>query len=453
MVNEKMISTKEIEERFNISQEVLSLLRKSGELPFKKISKKTILYKEADILKLFNLNNSDKSSLVFYIDDYQKILLQNYLVSSGKLADCTNDWKEVMNKICNSEISNLYIANEMVLPIYDYQVFKEMSKSLGVNIKSLNLQINSEDYLSYGFNKISNFLKELDLNEFYKSKLQNSLNIIRTLKEDNNIDKPNTIFIYVIVDSRGNNNVKDYHYYIGSTKLSLKKRLRNHKDKIKGTTDMRFYNLVRQFSNLNNLCIHLLEEVPDDLEVRNATETYYIRLYMNMYGKDKVYNELDTARNYDNPQYFNKFMNSGKDVVHQRTFFIKKMLNSNCMVLKYKEDGDVMIGKKSLWEFLQKLYPDFTLKYSAFKMVCDTGKLSQKVWNNYGRFLKDIYFLEKETETWKSILEIHNIDKYCQRSGSSIERRTKFRGHVNLDTLEWQPSKNKIRRNRKSNNS
>lgn len=441
MVNEKMISTKEIEERFNISQEVLSLLRKSGELPFKKVSKKTILYKEEDILRIFSINSSDKPNLIFYSDNYQKVLLQNYLVSSGEIADYTNNWKEVMNRICNSEINNLYIVNEMILPIYDYQIFRDMSKSLGVTIKNLNLQINLDSHLLNTFNKISNFLKGLNLNEFYKAKLQNNLNVVKTLKENNDRNELDSISVYVVVDSRGSNNVEDYHYYVGSTKLSLKKRLKIHIDKIKGTMKMKFYELARQYSNVENLSIHLLEKVSNDLEVRNATETYYIKLYMDMYGKDKVYNELDTARNYENPQHFNKFMKAGQEALQQRTTQIKKMINSNCMILKYKEDGDTIIGKKKLWELLKDVYPEFTMTYDRFKIFCNSGKISEKMWNRYKNYLKDIYFLDKESETWKSILKPHNAEVYCNRDGSnnleSTKNRNYFLGYVNSETKEW----------------
>lgn len=252
-------------------------------------------------------------------------------------------------------------------------------------------------------------------------------------------------FVYVIKDNRGSLDRKDFYYYIGCTIQSLNQRFKNHCSDIKRGTNMNFYNQVRKYSSIDNLSIELLEEVPNDMESKEKAETYYIHLYRELYKPERVYNVSRGARNFRDEEQIEKFRKAG-NVVHERPNVIKKFINSNCMILKYKEDGDVIVSKKSLLEFLKSQYSEFTMTYDRFKIFCNTGKISKKMWDKYGYILQDIQYLDKATEEWKSILEPHQADVYCKRDGINNKDTTKernyFLGYINPMTKEWMKNPN-----------
>lgn len=447
MNNSEYMTTQDVKKLTGLNSAILFKLRKSGKLPCIKISNKTILYKKEDIDKILEQDiTKTRKNIVYYSNEYHRRILQDFANKEGIIVDeYINDWSSIIELIIAKKIKILYIANTMELPIVDFNFFYNLCNITNTEVKNINNMINYSE-INY-IDKLKNLIRISLIEEDAKKEL---LNILARLeiktKQNNSINYS----VYVIIDNRNSNNEKDFYYYIGSTRRTLKVRLQDHKYGITHNEKMNFYENVRKFSKIENLSIYMLEEVGNDNKIRYERETYYIQQYREKYGRNKVYNESEGSRNYDNPEHRKKFTEAGIKVRKERVFKVKRMLSSNCMIFKYKEE--VIIGKLKLREYIQKLYPDFTMKYDRFKIFCNTGRISQNLWNMYGQYLKDIFYLDKKSETWKSVLELHSVDVYNGKEGLTIEDRTHFLGQVNPITLEWQPSENKIRRNRKSNN-
>ena len=168
---EEMLTSKQVQQIFKVTNQTLFNWRKSGKLPYTDIGARGYLYKRSDVMKILGLQEekvNKKRKQIIYCrvsstkqkEDLktQEQLVVNYCNNNGiipdeilsEVASGMNENREKFNQlldmVLNGEVETVYITYKDRLTRFGYEYFESIFKKFNTNIMVLNNVVNENNF-------------------------------------------------------------------------------------------------------------------------------------------------------------------------------------------------------------------------------------------------------------------------------------------------------------------
>ena len=168
---EEMLTSKQVQQIFKVTNQTLFNWRKSGKLPYTDIGARGYLYKRSDVMKILGLQEekvNKKRKQIIYCrvsstkqkEDLktQEQLVVNYCNNNGiipdeilsEVASGMNENREKFNQlldmVLNGEVETVYITYKDRLTRFGYEYFESIFKKFNTNIVVLNNVVNENNF-------------------------------------------------------------------------------------------------------------------------------------------------------------------------------------------------------------------------------------------------------------------------------------------------------------------